>query len=124
MCGIERKCETCGKWLSPARFERMSLNALRKDCKTCRNIYKLARVRELRGDRVGQNQSTVVAGPVRMQAAAIAGAAGGGPIFAYRFHTGSVTWRRKAKGPEGAEFLGCYNPGCDYRQIVQDLQAA
>ena len=118
MCGIERKCNECNKWLAPSQFERY-----RKKCRACRNACVMERVRASRPP-PEQALSCVVSGTPQEQAAAIAGAAGDGQIFAYRFHTGSVTWRRKAKGPEGAEFLGCYNPGCDYRQIVQDLQAA
>ena len=118
MCGIERQCNECQKWLAPSMFE-----PYRKKCRPCRNAYVLERVRAMRTPAVSQTIGTTVSGSPQRIADAIASAAGDGQIYAFRYHTGSVTWRRKAKGPEGAEFLGCYNPGCDYRQIIQDLAA-
>ena len=121
MCGIERKCLKCGEWKSPAKFQ-----SGRNQCKVCRNEYILAKSRALRGTpkSTGPVLSCVVTGSPYRLANAIASAAGDGQIYAFRFRTGSVTWRKRPHGPEGAEFLGCYNPGCDYRQIIEDLQVA
>ena len=120
MCGIERKCLKCGEWKSPAKFQ-----AGRNQCKVCRNEYILAKSRASRGTpkTTGPVLSCVVSGSPQRLAIAIASAAGDGQIYAFRYRTGAITWRKRAVGPEGAEFLGCYNPGCDYRQIIQDLAA-
>lgn len=118
MCGIERQCLKCREWKAPARFQ-----AGRNQCKVCRNEYVLARARALRKPVVSQTIGTTVSGTPQRIADAIASAAGDGQIYAFRYRTGAVTWRKRPHGPEGAEFLGCYNPGCDYRQIVEDLAA-
>lgn len=58
------------------------------------------------------------------KAQAVAEAAGDGPIDVYRYQIGTVRWLKSGTKYQGrAEFVGTYDPGCDWRRVREDLQA-
>lgn len=70
----------------------------------------------------GGSNGCMVAGTTEEQAHAICSAEG--MVDVYRFASGAVTWReRGGKAPKGGEFIGTYDEGADYRNVLEDLQA-
>lgn len=71
---------------------------------------------------VKQGRGNILIGTPKEQAHAICSAEG--MVDVYRFASGAVTWReRGGKAPKGGEFIGTYDEGADYRNVLEDLQA-
>lgn len=79
----------------------------------------------LRGVRhEGRGSLVSAAVPLPLKAQAVAEAAGDGAIDVYRYQVGTVRWLKSGSAYKGrGEFIGRYDPGCDWRRVMEDLQA-
>lgn len=84
-------------------------------------VLKISRSRLVRGD--APVKSCMVDGTPEEQAQAICAA--DGPVDVYRYPRGTITFRKRgSRAAKGAEFIGTYDDGCDYRDVVADLSPA
>ncbi len=121
------------RWTGGVRLGAKHAAALSKDMGFLVNTLsalsdEIARLKKanvaLRDRRRIVKRSVVASAGENRLAAQIASAAGEGPISVYRTDSGSVIWRAAdAPAPEGCEFIGTYDEGCDVRVIAEDLSA-
>jgi len=116
------------QWLNAPRNEWVSRQAdVRTTLETLlelvrlqsRQLYDLRRPRK--PNKLGRPAGVLVLGTPQEQAGAMWGAEG--PVDAYRYPSGAITWRKRGGlHPRGADFVGSYDEGCDYRDVLADME--
>lgn len=131
----QNACLKLDKWIDPPVLNAHKIPELSRDLLGVRKaitdlseevrrlkIGRTIKQREASQANLRKGRGSLVMGAPKEQAEAICGA--DGPVDVYRFASGAVTWReRGGKAPKGGEFIGTYDEGADYRQVLEDLQA-
>jgi hypothetical protein len=117
-------CHTCHGLFPASGFAkgRTCIACHRARQAKAQRAYKARKKAGVQAPERAVSASSIVAGTPHEQAQAVCSAEGTVDVF--RFASGAITWRRKGGHVEGAEFVGRYDEGSDYRCVVQDLRIA